>query len=198
MRIDWERMIARAAPVARKVYEIVVYVATLCCGTVLTFVGIVSLIFAAAMLRLPDAALWVSLQGHWASVSDQRNALVALSAAGIAVLIWGLHTLHDLFRPHGQDARAAARVAALEIQLREAEQFADEAAESAAEAGWMRDTLAAVEYLFGIPGVLGAARKAARKALHPDTRPGASADEIHDLTERFQMAEAVCDRFSSN
>jgi hypothetical protein len=198
MTIDWESVIDRAAPVVRKVYEIVVYVVTLCCGTVLTFVGIVSLIFSAAMLRLPDAVLWLRLQGHWASVSDQRNALTLLGAAGVVVLIYGLHLLHDLFRPHGQDTHAAARVAALENQLREAEQFADEAAQSAAEAEWMRDTLAAVEYLFGIPGVLKAARKAARKALHPDGHPEASPDEIHDLTERFQMAEAVFDRFSSN
>jgi hypothetical protein len=197
MTIDWESVIERIAPVARKVYEIVVYVATLCCGTVLTFAGIVSLIFAAAMLRLPDAALWVSLQGHWASVSDQRNALVALGTAGIAVLIWGLHVLHDLFRPHGQNTHAAKRVIALESQLREAEQFADEAAQCAAEAEWMRDTVAAVEHLFSIPGVLETARKAARKALHPDGHPGASESEIHDLTEQFQMAEAVFDRFSN-
>lgn len=197
MTIDWERMIERVEPFAffaRKVWEIVVYVVTLCCGTALTFVGAVSLIFAAAMLRLPDAVLWLRLQGHWASVSDQRNALTLLGATGIAVLIWGLHTLHDLFRPHGQNRQ---RVAELESQLREAEQFADEAAESAADAEWMRDTLAAVEHLFSIPGVLEAARKAARKALHPDGHPGASADEIHDLTERFQMAEAVFDRFSN-
>ena len=72
------------------------------------------------------------------------------------------------------------------------------ASESAADTEWMREAIAAVNYVFRIPGVVEAARRAARKALHPDTaQPDTGPDEIRDLTERFQMAEAVFDRFSN-
>jgi hypothetical protein len=61
----------------------------------------------------------------------------------------------------------------------------------------MRKELAEFEELCSIPGVIEAARKAARNSLNPDAHPGADDDEIHDLAARFAMAEAVFDRFSN-
>ena len=188
-----ESMIARVEPFARRAWDITVSTVTFCCGSIFTLGGGGLAVMAAGLLALPDYVLRQYI-GQASPISDQRAGLVLLAAFGVIGLISGLHTLHDWFQPHNHQAK---RVAELESQLREAEQFADEAAQSAAEAEWMRDTLAAVEHLFGIPGVPEAARKAARKALHPDGHPEASADEIHDLTEQFQMAEAVFDRFSN-
>jgi hypothetical protein len=197
MTIDEESAIARVEPFARKIYNATLSFLTFCWGSVLTLAGSGVAILAAIELRLPDAVLLLQNSRHPPPpVSDIRTALVGFVAGGVGVLIWGLHTLerHNWFQPHNQQAE---RVAELESQLREAEQFADEAAQSAAGAEWMRDTLAAVEHLFSIPGVLDAARKAARKALHPDGHPGVGPDEIRDLTEEFQMAESVFDRFSN-
>ena len=141
------------------------------------------------------------MQNGGQSPSDTRLGLVILSAFALAGLIWGLHILHDWFRPH---QKQAGRIAALESELSSletrcfaAEQYADEAAEEAGAAKWMGDALAAVADVFKIDGVLEAARRAARKALHPDAHPGTSEHEIRDLTARFQHAEAVFDRFSN-
>jgi len=194
MTIDVKSMIARAAPVTRKIWDTTVSVVTFCRGSTFTLGGGGLAVITAGLLALPDYVLRQYI-GQGSPISDQRAGLVLFAAFGVIGLTSGLHTLHDWFHPHNQQTK---RVTELESQLREAEQFANEAAESAAEAEWMRDTLAAVEYLFGIPGVLETARKAARKSLHPDGHPEAGPDEINDLTERFQMAEAVCDRFSSN
>jgi hypothetical protein len=190
-----ESVIERVEPFARKVCKLASFAVTLCYGGALTLAAVGVAILAALQLHLPDATLLLQQVGDNppSSVSDVRDGLLFLVAAAVAVMVWGLHKLHDLFRPHEN----RQRVAALEIRLREAEQFAAIAAESTTDIEWMREALAAVEHVFSIPGVVEAARKAARKALHPDGHPGAGADEIHELTRRFQSAEAVFDRFSN-
>ena len=170
MTIDWESVIERVEPVARKVWNITVSVVTFCWGSTLTLGGGGVAVVTAGLLALPDYLLRQHI-GQASPISDQRAGLVLFAAFGVIGLISGLHTLHDWFRPHGQDARAAARVAALEIQLREAEQFADEAAEAAGDAEWMRNALGAVEHLFSIPAYSKRrARWRARRRIPTPTR----------------------------
>ncbi len=167
---------------------------TLCFGGALTIAGGVGGMFAAIMLSLPDKVL---LEHSGRPVGEQRIALVIVLGVGVVLLIWGLLVLKDWQQLRSVAAlldrlpnQHAHRVAELEGELRVAVRFAEEA-ESAF------DTLAAVEEVFSIEGVLDAARKAARKALHHDTRPGASESETRDLTERFQRADALFDSFAS-
>jgi hypothetical protein len=192
-------------PVVRKIGKTVVSAVKFSFGAALTLAASGFLIIAGYLFSLTDAAM--RLANGDQPPSDTRDGLLLLSAIALGALIWGLHILHDWRHPHGQDANAAARVADLEIKLRaaeaeliEAEQFEDEAAEAvqfAEETKWAINAIAAVADVFKIDGVLEAARRACRKALHPDSHPGASADEIHDLTERFQRAEAVFSNFSN-
>jgi hypothetical protein len=197
--------VERFEPVVRRVQEIIIAAVKFGVGAGLAFGAAFFLLGISILLRLPDAELWQEMQGSWGSVTGQRTALVIFGAVAIAAMIFGLHTLHDLFRPH---KKQAGRIAELEIKLRaaeaelfEAEQFEDEAAEAvqaAGEAEWMHEALASIADVFKIDGVLDAARKAARKALHPDSHPGASAQEIGELTARFQHAEEVFSHFQPN
>src|SRR5262249_42447031 len=119
--------------------------------------------------------------------------LLVILTAAIVGMIGGLQTLYDL----SLSRESRRRIAALEFRLHEAEQRAAAVSGgSAADIEGMREALAAIEHVFRIPGVVEAARRAARKALHPDGHPEAGADEIAELTKRFQSAEAVFDRFS--
>jgi hypothetical protein len=170
-------------------------------GGALTGGGAFFLLGVAILLRLPDAELWPQMQGDWRSITDQRTALVILGAFAIAALIWGLRVLYDFWQPREN----SEHVATLENQLIEVQQFAeaaehraDETAQAAVEAEWMRHALACISDVFRIEGVWDAARKAARRALHPDMHPGASPDEISELTARFQHAEEVFSRFQPN
>jgi hypothetical protein len=206
-RINWERLIERGEamahvvePYARKVGKIVVFGVTLCFGGALTLVSAGTLVFTAAMLDLPDAELGSQLSqltGDLSSVSDQRDALTILGAIAVAALIWGLHTLYGLLH----SVQYGKRIAELENQLEEVELHAGLtehwATDLAVDAESMGKELAEFEELFSIPGVIEAARKAARNSLNPDAHPGADDDEIHDLAARFAMAEAVFDRFSN-
>lgn len=194
MTIDWDRVIARAAPVTRKVWDIAVSTVTFCWGGALTLAGGGVAILAATQLRLPDAVLLLHDGRHPPPVSDIRDAMLFFIAVGVGVLISGLHILHDWRHPHRQQAE---RIAALETELIAATQFAVEAEQRAENTGWAIDALAAIEDVFRLDGVLEAARRAARKALHPDGHPGAAEFEIRDLTERFQAAEAVFDRLAN-
>jgi len=195
MTSDWESLIERAEPFGRTARKTLVFIAKFAFGCALTLIGGLIATLAATRLRLPDAALLLQHSGRApVSVSALRNELMIIMTVAVGVLITGLHTLDNLFRSH-EDGQ---RIAELELRLREAEHRADAAAiECAADTEWMREALGAAVYLFSIPGVVEAARKATRKALHPDAHPEASADELRDLTERFQMAEAVFDRFSN-
>jgi hypothetical protein len=197
--IDRDIVVDRVHPLARKAIEILVSATKLCAAGALMIFGAVFGIAAAMQLRLTDAALLQQAHGSPpTSATDERTVLLLLVGAGVVVMIWGLHRLHDWFRPHQQQAQRVAQlerelhheVEQLENELHEATQFAEEAAGAL-------DALAAVETVLKIPGVCEAARKAARKVLHPDGHPGASDREIRDLTERFQMAEAVFDRFGN-
>jgi hypothetical protein len=190
--------IERIEPCARRVYEIIVSVVTFCWGSALTLASGGFLILAGYGMSLPDATMMMQNGGQPAS--DTRIGLLILSAIALAGLIWGLRVLYDWFRPRENHQR----VADLETRLITAEQFAaeaqeraDYASEYAEEKEWATHALAAVAEVFRIEGVLDAARKAARKALHPDAHPGVSEQDIRDLTERFQMAEAVFARFSN-
>jgi hypothetical protein len=193
-----EPYIARYEPVFRKIGETVVAVVTFLFGATISLASGGFLIIAGYGMSLSDAVMQAQNGGQPAS--DTRIGLLILSAFAIAGLIWSLHTLHDLFHPHqkqaGRIAELESELSSLETRLIGAEQFASEADEHADEAEWMRQALDCISDVFRIEGVLDAARKASRRALHPDMHPGASAAEIHELTEKFQMAEAIFDRFS--
>jgi hypothetical protein len=192
---DWESLIARVEPFALVIANFVRSAVRLCIALALMAGGAVSAAVAIVELQLSDAALLQQIDGHAPpSLSGQRLVLALLLAAFVVMALRGWDRFKRWCQPRDQHAR---RVAELERQLIEVGQFADDAAQSAAEAEWARDALEAVADVFKIPGVLDAARKAARKALHPDAHAGASEPEIRDLTERFQMAEAVFDRFSN-
>jgi hypothetical protein len=167
------------------------------CGALALMAGGAFMTFAAiVVLQLPDAALR-QLDGGSPSpdeLAGDRVILAFVMAMFVVMAMRGWDRFKRWCQPRDENAR---RVAELERQLSEVGQFADEAAQFAAEAEGAREALAEVAVVFGIPGVLEAARRAARKALHPDSFPGASADEVRDLTERFQFAESVFDHFSN-
>jgi hypothetical protein len=193
-----EPYIERYEPIVRKIGETVVSVVIFLFGAVISLASGGFLIIAGYGMSLPDAVMQAQTGGQPAS--DTRIGLLILSAFAIAGLIFALHLLHDLFRPH---KKQAARIAALESELSRteeqligAEQYAGDADERAAEAEWATHAIAAVADVFRIDGVLEAAQRAARKALHPDSHPGASAAEIREMTARFQQVEAVFSNFA--
>ena len=200
MTIDWEL-------VGFNIGRFIIAAVTLCRAVAMTLSGVLVSLFFAVMSLLPDAALVHDDASSPAAVAGGRFVLIVALVAGIVITMRGLGRLRRWFRPH--DPETMQVIAQLENDLHEAEQFAaeagaeagqaaEEARNFAAAAEWAHDTFARIDQVFRIPGVLDAARKAARIATHPDTAPaGASPAEIRDLTERFQMAEAVFDRFSN-
>jgi hypothetical protein len=162
-------------------------------------------------LQFPDAVLLQQADDPSpASLSGTRIALAVFLAVFVVVTIRGWDRLKRWLRPHAE--QQPERAADLEIQLRtaesrlwafqqsaaEAEQRAAEAAQAAGEAEWMHEALASIADVFRIDGVLEAARRACRKALHPDSHPGASEQKIRELTESFQHAEEVFSHFQPN
>jgi hypothetical protein len=182
-------------PVVRNIGKTVVSAVKFSFGAALTLAASGFLILASYGLSLPDATMMMQNGGQPAS--DTRVGLLILSAIALGVLIYGLRVLYDWFRPRENRERVAdleIKLRAAEAELFEAEQFA----QAAGEAEWMREALGVIEDVFHIPGVCAAARKAARRATHPDSYPGASEQELREHAERFQMCEAVFSRFQPN
>ena len=176
--------VERFEPVVRRVREIIVSAVKFGVGAGLAFGAAFFLLGISVLLRLPDAELWQEMQGSWGSVTASRSGAGDLRHGGLDCRddLRPASASRPCSRPHNE---TAGRIADLEIKLRaaeaeliEAEQFEDEAAEAvqfAEETKWAINAIAAVADVFKIDGVLEAARRACRKALHPDSHPGASA-----------------------
>lgn len=169
--------VERFEPGARRVWEITVSAVKLAVGSALTLVGGGFLILAGYKSLLSDAVL-LAQDGRNPPppLTDIRGGLLLIGTVGLGFLIWGLHRLHDWAWPHNgpRVAELECQVSSLETELFAAEQFAgeaeqraDKASQFAADREWATHAVAAVADVFKIDGVLEAARRACRKALHP-------------------------------